>query len=214
MTTFDLDIGARVSLHADGEPSDFITAYDGRVLATDDTGRTKVAGRVVAHRVQAGLAADHRESLFDVCDAHSGDLHYLHALLYEPGGYGFRPAIVERFEAYEADLLVVDHVVLAPRWRGLRLGLVVVRKLVDLVGGGCGLVVADISPLNPEMYQELRVPRGWLPAAASEGVRRAGAVKLRRHFRRMGFERLGRTPYYALPTALVTPTAADLLGTR
>jgi hypothetical protein len=28
----------------------------------------------------------------------------------------------------------------------------------------------------------------------------------------MGFERLGRTPYYALPLNQVTPTAAELLA--
>ena len=35
--------------------------------------------------------------------------------------------------------------------------------------------------------------------------------KLRRYFRRMGFERVGRTRFYALPLALETPTLADLL---
>jgi hypothetical protein len=28
---------------------------------------------------------------------------------------------------------------------------------------------------------------------------------------RLGFERLGRSPYYAMPMALVTPTAEELL---
>jgi hypothetical protein len=35
--------------------------------------------------------------------------------------------------------------------------------------------------------------------------------KLRRYFRRLGFERVGRTGYYALPLARQTPTLADLL---
>lgn len=212
MTLFDLTLVTRASLHPDGEPSAYVTSYDGRIRASDDRGRERAVGRVVAHRVHAGLAANDGESLFDVCDSHSDDLHRLHALLYEPNGYGFRSGLQRRFEAYELDLLVLDYVVLAPRWRGLRVGLLAARKLVDLVGGGCGLVVADIAPLNPEASEQLRVPERWLPATASEAVRRAGAVKLRRHFRRMGFERLGRTRYYALPTALDIPTASDLLG--
>lgn len=36
-------------------------------------------------------------------------------------------------------------------------------------------------------------------------------MSLRRYYRRMGFERLGRTPYYVLPLNQVTPTAAELL---
>ena len=43
------------------------------------------------------------------------------------------------FNAVEWDLLVLDYVVLVPKWRGLKIGLLAVRKMVDLLGGGCGL---------------------------------------------------------------------------
>ena len=45
------------------------------------------------------------------------------------------------------------------------------------------------------------------------GLERQDArVKLRQYFRQMGFERLGRTPYYALPLNQVTPSVTELLG--
>lgn len=146
MTTFDIVLTTRAGLHPDGEPSEFVSEYAGAITATGDDGESAAVGRVSALRVHAGLAADHGEPLFDVCDAHSHELHVLHTLLYEPGGYGFREALVRRFEAAEGDLLVLDHVVLDPRWRGQRVGLLAVRKAVDLLGGGCGLVVADVAP--------------------------------------------------------------------
>ncbi len=59
-------------------------------------------------------------------------------MLYEPDGYAFREVLVERFEAIEPELLVLDYVVLAPDWRGLKLGLLAVHRMVDLLGGGCG----------------------------------------------------------------------------
>src|SRR5205823_13521880 len=129
-----------------------------------------------------------------------------HTLLYEPGGYGFRDELVRRFEAVESDLLVLDFVVLDPRWRGLKLGLLAVRKLVDLVGGGCGLAVSLIAPLRTDVHKLLRVPAAWLPRHADKAGRRAAAARLRGYYRRMGFERLWRTPYYALPLNRVTPT--------
>jgi hypothetical protein len=43
------------------------------------------------------------------------------------------------------------------------------------------------------------------------GDTREAVLKLRRYFRQMGFERVGRTRYYALPLAWETPTLADLL---
>ena len=51
-----------------------------------------------------------------------------------------------------------------------------------------------------------------MPKQRSKEERRAAVVKLRRYFRRMGFRRLGRSPYYALSMSQVTPTAAELLG--
>ena len=44
----------------------------------------------------------------------------------------------------------------------LKLGLLAVRRLIDLVGGGCGLVVADIRPLNPSSHGDLGVPAAGL----------------------------------------------------
>jgi hypothetical protein len=101
--------------------------------------------------------------------------------------------------------------VLHPRWRGLRLGLLAARKMVDLLGGGCGLAVSHIAPLDPRARDLLKVPASWLPRQETREARREAAVKLRRYFRQMGFERLGRTSFYALPMAQETPTLADLL---
>jgi len=212
MASFDVVLRTRASLHPCGEPDEFVSAYNGVITCTDDeTGRLTNVGRVHALKVHASLAADHGESLFAVCDSHSHELHLLHTMLYEPEGYAFRDAIVERFEAIECDLLVLDYVVLAPKWRGLKLGLLAVRKMVDLLGGGCGLAVSLIAPLRHDSHSLLRVPPSWIPLATGKQSRREAAVKLRQHYRRMGFVRLGRTPYYALPMMKTTPSVEELM---
>ena len=134
-------------------------------------------------------------------------MHVIQSLLYQPDSYSFRDGLARRFEAYEGDLLVLDYILLDPKWRGLKIGLLAARKLVDLLGGGCGLVVSQISPLRPEAHLMFDVPEPWIPEPAGTGP-------LRRYFRRLGFERLGRSPFYAMPTALVTPTAEELLKPR
>jgi hypothetical protein len=213
VASFDIVVRTRGSLRPDGEPTAFVSTYTAAVTCTDDeTGEVSTVGRVTALRVHAGLAHNAGESLFDVCDAYSHELHHLHALLYEPDRYHFRPELMARFEAAEPDLLVLDYVLLAPRWRKLRLGLLAVRRLVDLVGGGCGLAVSLIAPLRHRAAPALRVPPAWLPRHPTADAKRAARVRLRQYFRRMGFVRLGRTPYYALPLNLVTPGADELLG--
>jgi hypothetical protein len=208
VVSFDLAVRTRASLHTDGDPDQFVSRYDATILCADEAGDERTVGRVRGLKVHAGVAANHREALFDVCDCHSQELHDLYTLLYEPGTHHFREHFRTNYEAYDCDLLVLDYVVLSPKWRGLKLGLLAARRFVDLVGGGCGLVASQISPLRRDAHRELRVPERWLPA---DGDGPGHAARLRRHFRRMGFERLGRTPYYVLPTALKTPTGQELL---
>jgi hypothetical protein len=82
---------------------------------------------------------------------------------------------------------------------------------VDLLGGGCGLVVSHIAPLRHEAHDLLRVPKSWLPRHDRDEDRKQAVVKLRRYFRQMGFERIGRSCYYGLSMARLTPTLSDLL---
>lgn len=213
MASFNISVRTGGSLHPDLEPTDYVSSYVGVVTCTDDdTGAVSKVGKVTAVRVHAGLAQNVGMPLFDVCDGYSQELADLHALLYEPGGYSFRDPVMLRFEAMEPDLLVLDYVVLSPRWRKLKLGLLAVRKFVDLVGGGCGLAVSYVAPLRRDAARMLGVPGSWLPRHETPADRRAATVRLRRYFRGMGFERLGRTRYYALPMNLIVPGASELLG--
>ena len=212
MASFDLVLKTRGSLHPDGEPTQFVSEYSGIITCTDDeTGEVSKVGKVKAQRVHATLAHNAGESLFDVCDAHSQELHVLHTLLYEPDSYHFQEDIMARFDTVEPDLLVLDYIVLAPKWRKLRLGLLAARQLADMVGGGCGLVVSWIAPLRHDSADYVGVPESWVPRQESREKRREAVVRLRRYYRRLGFERLGRTPYYALSPSQVNPTAAELL---
>src|SRR5690242_15766545 len=132
MTTFDVELTTRATLHPDGEPHEFVSTYTGVVLATGDDGDATEVGRLSAL-----------------------ELHVLHTLLYAFDDYVFKGSLQRRFSATDTDLLVLDYVALDPKWRGLRLGLLAVRRIVDLLGDGCGLAVAEVSPLRPEAFRYL-----------------------------------------------------------
>ena len=125
--------------------------------------------------------------------------------------YGFKEFFIDRFGAMDWDCLVLDYVVLHPRWRGLKLGLLAARKMVDLLGGGCGLTVADVLPLDPDAQDLVGVPASWIPRHDTAESQREVRGKLRRYFKRLGFERVRGTDYYGLPMVRRTPTLADLL---
>jgi len=212
MAFFDLLIRTSASLHPDGEPSDFISEYTGTIRCTDDrSGAVRRVGRVRAYRIHAGLAREAGESVFDVCDCHSQEMHDLYCAVFDVNDDDIREAVRQQFDGFDSDVLVVDYVLLAPRWRDLRLGLLAVRKLVDLLGGGCGLVVSFIHPLNPEADQFRGVPAGWIPRHGCKEDEREGRRKLRRYFRRMGFRKIEGTRFDGLSTAQPVPSLSDLL---
>jgi hypothetical protein len=210
MASFDLVVRTGGSLHPQGGPSDFISEYTAFVRCHAKAGRVSRVGKLHAYRIHAGLAADHEASLRDVCHDHSRELAFVHRLLYEPD-YSFKGAVLQQFYAAEPDTLVLDYVVLHPKWRGLKLGLLAVRKAIDLVGGGCGLAVSYIAPLDRKAHRLMKVPGDWVPLNAGEEERQEAAAKLRRYFKRMRFERVGRSPYYGLSLAKDIPTAEELL---
>jgi hypothetical protein len=211
MTFFDIVLSTSASLHPDVTPDEFISTYHGVIRAQGEDGILRRVGRTHAWRVNLGLAANQGESLLDIFAAHSQPMCDLYATLFDPETDYFTEAIVRQFRAMDPDLLVLDYVVLNPRWRGLKLGLLATRKMVDLLGGGCGLVVYHIAPLRRDAHRMLRVPRNWLPRQKSFESRKDAVVRLRRYFRKMGFERIGRTCYYGLSMARKVPTLAELL---
>ena len=211
MTFFDIVLRTEASLHPEGEPDDFISEFTGIIRCFGEDNVVRRVGKVRAYRINAAIAADHGEPLFDVCDAHSQEMNRIHSLLYDQEEDHFKEAITNRFHAIESDCLVLDYVILHPKWRGLRLGLLAARKMVDLLGGGCGLVVSHIAPLLHDAHDMLRVPKAWLPRLETKESRQEAVVKLRRYYRKMGFERIGRSSYYGLSMAHKTPTLAELL---
>jgi hypothetical protein len=169
-------------------------------------------GKVKAYRIHADLAQQAGESVFDVCDAHSQQMHEVYAALFDPGTDDLKEPVREPIDGFDSDVLVLDYVLVSPRWRRLKIGLLTARKLIDLLGGGCGLAVSWVYPLNADEFR--KVPEGWIPRHSDEAAEREARRKLRRYFRRMGFERVGRTRFDGLSPARVTPTLTDLLRPR
>lgn len=212
MASFDIVLQTQGSLHPDGEPDRFISEHSGLIRCTRDRdGEVFNVGKVKAARIHCDLARQAGESLFDVCDAHSQEFHDLYAAVFDPEEDDLKEDVRKQFDGFDPDVLVLDYVLLSPRWRRLRLGLLAARKMVDLLGGGCGLTISFIAPLNPDSAEFVKVPAGWIPRQETKDVERAAKGKLRRHFRKMGFERIKGTRFHGLSMARAVPTLADLL---
>src|SRR5947209_19082849 len=85
MAFFDLVLQTSGSLHPHGEASDFVSEHRGLIRCTrGKDGRVSTAGKVKAYRIHADLARQYGEPVFNVCDAHSLQLHEVYAALFDP----------------------------------------------------------------------------------------------------------------------------------
>lgn len=212
MAFFDLVLQTSGSLHPDGEPTDFVSTYTGVIRCTrDKDGKVVKVGKVKAYRIHADLAQENGVSVFEACDAHSQEMLEIYESLFDIDTDDLKEEVRDQFDGFASDVLILDYVLLSPRWRGLKLGLLAARKMIDLLGNGCGLVASWIYPLNPNSSEFLTLPNDWVPNHRSKDARKDARQKLRRYFARMGFERVPGTRFHGLSLARVTPTLADLL---
>jgi hypothetical protein len=212
MATFQIALRTTGSLHPESEPDDFITYHTAMIRRTRDRdGKVFNVGLARAFRIHTDRAREAGESLFDVCDAHSDEMNAVYAALFDPDTDDIKEEVRASFDAFHSDILVLDYVLLSPRWRGLKLGLLATRKMIDLLGGGCDLAVSWVYPLNHESGEFHKVPANWIPRHASESEEKEARRKLREHFRQLGFRRIGKTKVDGLSLSQVTPRLADII---
>src|SRR5579871_4775828 len=180
--TFDVVCQTTLALAPYQGPAAFVAEYAGIIRHRPGTGEPPTTvGGFRLYKVLRGLAMSYGHEVHAVCRAHSPALLRYCRAVFDRRLDSFRTEVEGRFHCLGADLLILDSLTLAQRWRGHRLGLLAVRRLLDVFEGGCGLVVCKPSP--------------W------EGAGAHGKVRLRRYFKHLGFRRIGKTGYYGLSTA-------------
>jgi hypothetical protein len=209
---FTLVFQSESCLTKDGDYGEYISTYSGviRYMGERDV-RARPVGRFVAHRLHVDQAINDNVSLFDICDADSQEMHDLYSALFDPDANDLKDEVRDQLEATDSDLLIIDYIILNPKWRELNMVLLGARRLLEMLGGGCGLTVSDICPLSHDAYAQLRVPKSWLPVNENEKQASLAHTKLGRHFERRGFVQIADTPYQAFPMCLKIPSISKVV---
>jgi hypothetical protein len=92
----------------------------------------------------------------------------------------------------DLDLLIIDHVAIHPKFRGLRIAESAIHRTIDIFGTGCGLVACKPWPLQltPSVADDQEALKRL---ALHEAIR-----KLRSYWSRLGFWPLGNSGIYLL----------------
>jgi len=131
----------------------------------------------------------------DVFDAHSGELSECWAALFDPKTAHFKQAVQDNYEPFRRDLLLLDLIEVLPAHRRRFLGLRIASTLIDVFGGGCGLVACKPFPL--QLREGIESEAGFSAKMKFGEMEQNATVELRRirkYWSKLGLTRVGRTP--------------------
>jgi GNAT superfamily N-acetyltransferase len=183
-----------------GEPDELIYETRGEILAIGDSdnGRTLV-GRFGLYYADIDRALNQGVHAFDVFDAYALTAEY-YEHLYGENAPDFSDRVMKLVhdEVWGSNVLILDRVELLPQYRGRGLGLDVKRHMMKRFGAGAALVALKAFPLQLEVTPSSTDEKRWranlgLGQFIQSGT--AGTKKLVEYYGRVGFQRIGRTPY-------------------
>lgn len=195
----DLNIKMTWSCECDvedsGEPDYLIYGTEGELFNMgDDDNNRELAGRFSLFYVDAERAINERASLFEALDCHSQTMLDYYQLFEENGEYGFSDRvmkIVPEGTVVNYNLLVVDRIEILPKFRGKKLGLRVLRQIMNRFACGTDIVALKPFPLQFEgMSPGIEAATKWreeMGLAQMTKHKRVATKKLRDYYASAGF---------------------------
>jgi GNAT superfamily N-acetyltransferase len=186
------------------EPEYFITSIRGKSFRVTEDERYIVTGRVLALWVRIGDALERGCPLESIFDSHDQELANCYAQIFNPETGSLDESLSEgSFFGNGDDLLLISKVEVLPKYRGKGLGLKIVRKTLQSFGAGKAAAVLTAQPL----HQSCGRP-SWAKKMQLEELEQKaddGALKLRKHWSKLGFKQVRDTDFFLLDLACRIP---------
>ncbi len=112
-------------------------------------------------------------------------------------------------EIYESNFLIIDRLEILPQFRGERLGLKILRHLIDRFSPGAGIVAIKPYPLQfeHESLDEKKIEwRKKLELSQCSIDQKASIERLRQYYSELGFQILKNSKMMVLSTGHTLPS--------
>lgn len=165
-------------LPSESDPEQYLFNIRFKAIGLNE-GREIVLGEGHATQVRLEQARYDHASLYEIFDVDQGLTDVARAM-FDTDFTDYHSDVLKRFEDnfFGEDILIVRQLILRPKFRGQKLGLSVLHRVVTDFGLGCGVVVIKPYPLS--------------------GPVKSGQEKLRKYWATLGFKRIGRSDFWAL----------------
>jgi hypothetical protein len=207
-----LEWSSSSAVEPSGEPTDYVYETRGNLIDTGEDEDRAVVGRFGCYYLDLERARNDGMSASDVFDAHATTVIFYDAIL-DPQSEDYSSQI-ERLcggPPLSSNVLILDRLEIFPKYRGKKLGLAVIRHMIQRFGAGTGLVALKPFPLQLEprsTREEIDKWRSRLKLSEFKGSEKAATRKLVAYYAMVGFERLPGTAFMFRSNDLVLPDIA------
>ncbi|MFC6645522.1 hypothetical protein ACFQBQ_07970 [Granulicella cerasi] len=190
--TFRVDFAVSLSEYG-GDPSDYITVYEGNIIGMADDDSEQKIGTLILYMVEAGRTMNEGVSLFDVMDCLDGDSCDCFENLFDPDSEQLKPEVeklISEDRAAQWDIMLIERLELVPEYRGRGLGKSVALRAIQKFGENCGVITCVPVPLQfSGLGRNDRKPRGMTLAQR----------RVREFWEDVGFDRVPNSDYFIWP---------------
>ena len=190
--TFRVDFEVSISQY-EGDPSDFITVYQGDVIGMMDDESEQKIGNLTVYMVERGRVLNEGMSLFEVMDCLDGDSCDCFANLFDHETEQLKPEVerlISENRAFQSDMMLIERLELDPEYRGRGIGKEVALRTIQKLGANCGVITCVPVPLQFT---------GLGPKEKKPAGERLAQQRVRLFWAGVGFVRLSRSGYYIWP---------------
>ena len=184
------------------EPSSYVHWWDGYIYLQPEVGNGHRIGTFKVIYINITGAMNQGLPPFDVFDTHQATCDYL-ALYDENYNYSQKVinlASIDEFQ-FNPNLLILDRLVIYPKYRGNNLGLQALSTLILRFKAGAGLIAIKPFPLQMESHFqaiENAAARLRLKLDDFPTNQRTATNKLRTYYAKLGFKHVPKTDYMVL----------------
>jgi hypothetical protein len=203
--------GSKAGFQED-EPSEYLYETNGRIVCIRENDTREVAGEFRVCYADLAGAFNNGVSPFDVLDVEQ-ETSAFYSLLDPEDDHEFSSKVTKVLDAelFDMNVLMIHYLSILPEFRGRRLGLAVLRKLMERFQTGAGVVALKPFPL--QFLDSHGEESDWdkkLKLKSLAKDKRTAERKLRSYYSRLGFKSVPGTDLMVRDTTRKIPALDEL----
>lgn len=208
VTWFSLSLSSRSQLFETEDT--YLTSIEGNILYGDED---QLAGKLNIFYADLAGAAESGYSPFDILDIESATAPYFNALFDKETGEFKETIHSAAGNIFQENLLILDRLEILPEFRGKKLGLACIYRIIQQYRHGCGLIALKCFPLQFEAKHKHDVPDEWQKSIELEKFsksRKTSWSKLEKYYSSLGFTKVRGTEIMIMNPDYKQPRFEDL----